>query len=185
VVCGIEQTSCRVWTDAGTMSHAQSTPCTTARGFDADRWLPALAQAGSASGNPSAQDRAFIALLNAYRPHAGLMRLHSLAAIGRIRSEGQDCEVEDLVDTGQLFGFQWHDALWLPMFQFDMAGPTVAAGPQRIVAELGRSFDGWALASWFVQPNSWLTSHSPIECLNSRLPDVLAAARADRFVSTC
>ena len=90
----------------------------------------------------------------------------------------------DLVDAGGLFGFQWYDALWRPMFQFERQGPTVAAGPQRVVAELGSSFDGWALASWFVQPNSWLANHSPIECLGSRLPDVLEAARADRFVAT-
>jgi hypothetical protein len=132
----------------------------------------------------STQDCAFTALLNAYRPHAGLMRLHRLSASARIRSEGQHGDVEELVDAGELFGFQWHDALWIPMFQFDTPGPTVAAGPQRVVAELGRSFDGWALACWFIQPNSWLASHSPIECLGSRLPHVLEAARADRFVMT-
>lgn len=70
------------------------------------------------------------------------------------------------------------------MFQLTLPGPTVAAGPQRVVAELGRNFDGWALAGWFVQPNAWLANQSPIECLGSRLPDVLEAARADRFVTT-
>ena len=70
------------------------------------------------------------------------------------------------------------------MFQFAMPGPTVVTEPQRVVAELGRSFDGWALASWFVEPNAWLARHSPIDCLRSHLPDVLAAARADRYVTT-
>jgi hypothetical protein len=50
------------------------------------------------------------------------------------------------------------------------------------VAELGRSFDGWALANWFVLPNSCLSGRSSIDCLSSDLPDVLAAAREDRFV---
>lgn len=70
------------------------------------------------------------------------------------------------------------------MFQFAMPGPTVAVGPQRVVAELGRGFDGWALASWFVEPNAWLASHSPIEYPGLHLPAVIEAARADRFVTT-
>jgi hypothetical protein len=138
----------------------------------------------SAAGNPTLQDCAFIALQNAYRPHAGLMRLHAPVTGGHIRTESQDGEVADHLEAGELFGFPWYDALWIPMFQFDVPGTTVAPGPQRVVAELGGSFDGWALASWFVQPNSWLASHSPIEWLGSHLPDVLAAARADRFVAT-
>ena len=156
-------------------------PCTAAQRWDL---APAQAQAEPASGNPSAQDYAFIALQNAYRPHAGLVRLHRLPPDGRIRSDRVECGVEDLVDAGALFGFQWHNALWIPMFQVDMPGPTVATGPQRVVAELGRGFDGWALASWFVQPNTWLANHSPIAWMGSRLPEVLEAARADRFVST-
>ncbi len=70
------------------------------------------------------------------------------------------------------------------MFQFALPGPTVAAGPQSVVAELGRNFDGWALAGWFVQPHAGLANQSPIACLGSRLPDVLEAARADRLVTT-
>jgi hypothetical protein len=137
-----------------------------------------------ANGNPSAQDCAFIALQNAYRPYAGLIRLHALAAPGHVRSVAQARDVQELVDAGELFAFPWHDALWIPMFQLRLPGPAVAAAPQRVVAELGRGFDGWAVASWFVQPNTWLASHSPIECLGTRLPDVLDAARADRFLTT-
>jgi hypothetical protein len=123
-------------------------------------------------------------LQNAYRAHGGVSRLRSLS-LGRFaRSEGNAGDVEGLVAAGELFGFHWYDALWIPRFQFAMPGPTVAVGPQRVVAELGRGFDGWALARWFVQPNAWLASHRPIECLRWHLADVLEAARADRFVNT-
>jgi hypothetical protein len=135
-------------------------------------------------GNHSTQDLVFIDLLVAYRPHGGISRLLSLAGSGRIQSEGQGSDIEDVVDAGKLFGFRWHHDFWLPMFQFDMPRMTVATGPQRAVAELGRSFDGWALASWFVQPNNCLAGRSPIECLSSNLPDVLEAAREDRFVAS-
>jgi len=166
------------------MSHARPTLFTTALERCAVDWAPAVASAASASDNTSAQDRAFIALQNAYRAHGGLSRLRSLSVGAFAGSEGTGCDVEDLVAAGELFSFQWYHAMWIPMFQFDMPGPTVAVGPQRVVAELGRGFDGWPLASWFVEPNAWLGSQSPIECLALRLPDVLEAARADRFVTT-
>jgi hypothetical protein len=137
----------------------------------------------SGDGYASAQDRAFIALLIAYRPHGGIARLHSLVGGRRIPIDGQEVAIEVLVALGKLFGFQWHDEVWIPMFQFNMPGLTVASGPQRIAKELGRSFYGWALTSWFVRPNSCLAGRTPIDCLNRRLEDVLEAARADRVVS--
>ena len=166
------------------MSHAQPTPSTTALDLCAGDWAPAVARAASAPGCTTPQDRAFIALQNAYRAHGGLSRLHSLDAAVGVGPELQRWDVEDLFAAGELFGFQWYGAMWIPMFQFALPGPTVAVGPQSVVAELGRNFDGWALAGWFVQPNAWLANQSPIECLGSRLPDVLEAARADRFVTT-
>jgi hypothetical protein len=148
------------------MIDTQPTPCTMA------------------PGNPSAQDRDFIALLNAYRPHAGLMRMQRSGVGPCLGSRGRMHQIEDLLDHGGLFGFHWHNALWIPMFQLDSSGLQIAPGPQRVVAELSQSFDGWRLASWFVQPNSWLASRTPIDCLGSCLKEVLDAARADYFVAT-
>lgn len=91
--------------------------------------------------------------------------------------------MEDLVDAGQLFGFAWNDTLWIPLFQLDMPGPTVATGPLAVRAAWGRQRDGWALASWFVQPHARLANRSPIECLGTHLPDVLEAAHADRWTT--
>jgi hypothetical protein len=74
------------------------------------------------------------------------------------------------------------------MFQFDSPGLTISTGPHCAVANLGPGFDGWALARWFIDPNPWLKDHSAIEidhtsmeCLGSRLVDVLHAARAHYF----
>jgi hypothetical protein len=159
------------------------TPSAFTRGAKAPRVgaggrFPVLEKSGFESGNPSTQDRAFIAMLDAYRPYGGLSRLHGLTAGGRVESDGRESVVGKLVDEGALFGFHWHDDVWIPMFQLDMPGSKVAPGPQRVAAELGRGFDGWGIASWFVQPNARLESHSPIECLSSRLHGVLEAARA-------
>jgi hypothetical protein len=93
---------------------------------------------------------------------------------------GQDSLVEDLVFCGEVFAFPWQDAMWIPMFQFDMSGLAVESGPQSVASTLGLGFNGWAIASWFVEPCSWLGDHRPIECLGSRLSEVLYAARANR-----
>jgi hypothetical protein len=132
---------------------------------------------------PSAQDRAFIELQCAYRPHGGISRLQGLASIGPVRSDGREVDADGLVAEGRLFGFEWHHALWIPLFQIDQPGPAVAAAPQRVIAEFCGALDGWALASWFVQTNASLEDHCPIEWLRTRLPDVLEAARLDRFVA--
>jgi hypothetical protein len=107
---------------------------------------------------------------------------------GLARCDGQEVPVDDLICTGKLFGLWWHENLWIPMFQFELLGLIVAVGPQRVIANLGPGLDGWEIASWFVEPHSWLTENtpegrniSPIQCLGSRYPDVLDAARAYHF----
>ncbi len=113
------------------------------------------------------------------------MRLKGLDETGHGgRPERRDGDVEYLVRGGAVFGFPWFDAVWVPLFQFALPGHAIAEGPRRVAAEFGPAFDGWSLASWFVSPNSGLANHSPIDCLGTRLPDVMQAARADRFAMT-
>jgi hypothetical protein len=130
------------------------------------------------------QDRLFIALMAAYRPHRGISRLHWLSGGGRVRVDGLDTDIGALVSERRMLAFPWDDEVWVPMFQFDVSGPVVSEGPRRVVAEWSGALDGWALADWFVRPNSWLGQHKPIELIDSGLPDVLEAVRADRFVAT-
>jgi hypothetical protein len=139
--------------------------------------------AQSATVVASPVDRAFIGLQNAYRPHGGLSRLSSLAAAARrVRGDVPDRDVAAHVASGEVFAFEWYGNLWLPLFQFDAGGSMVAAGPQRVVQELGRGFDAWALAGWFARANTSLAGRSPVQCLTSALPAVLLAAREDRFL---
>jgi hypothetical protein len=167
------------------MNHLHATPRPRTLCVDEGGGAPELAPARAPVGNASLQDCAFIDLQNAYRPHGGLLRVPNVTDAEHIHCAGQACDVQGRVMAGELFGFRWYNALWIPMFQFNLPGRTAATEPQRVVAELSPSFDSWALASWFVRPNLWLANHRPIECLGARLPDVLAAARADRFVATC
>ncbi|PTT81545.1 hypothetical protein DBR42_17985 [Pelomonas sp. HMWF004] len=175
---GSEQTNQVVAADAGGMTYA--TPHVQPPSRHGVMTPPG--QAASAADSPSARDCAFIGLQNAYRPHGGLSRLNGLAARRHARPEAQDRDVVGLVEAGSVFGFQWHADFWVPLFQFDFSGTQVAAAPQRVVAELGETVDGWALATWFVEPSCSLDGRSPIECLDLHLPDVLEAARAARFM---
>lgn len=143
------------------------------------RFVPATTRAGLAFDLPTPRDCDFIDLLNAYRPHGGLTRLSTLPEKKRIHCNGRDWRFDDLVFQEEVFAFAWQDAIWLPMFQFNVDGLAVGSAAQSVVSRLGFGSNGWAIASWFVAPNGWLENHQPVECLNSRLSDVLYAARAD------
>ena len=93
------------------VSHAEPTPRATALDLCAFDWAPAVARASSASDNTSAQDRAFIALQNAYRAHGGLSCLRSLSVWRCALSEGSGRDVEDLIAAGELFSFHWYHAM--------------------------------------------------------------------------
>ena len=86
------------------------------------------------------------------------------------------------ISSGAVFGFTWREVFWIPMFQFELRDLSINAAPQAVVAELAGSYTGWSLASWFSAPNSWLQDCRPVDLLNTDLPAVLGAARADRFV---
>jgi hypothetical protein len=164
-----------------TMSHTEQANCSHLLSICAQSVVPADTKVEFAPSNPLDQVFDFIDLLDAYRPYGGLSRMQGLLAGGRVRCDGQDRLVKDLVDSGELIAFSWHDAVWMPMFQFDMLGLGVEPKPHAIVTTFGFGYDGWAVASWFVQPNPWLESQFPIECLGSRLSDVMYAARSHHF----
>lgn len=131
-------------------------------------------------------DRDFVSMLAAYRPTGGIARTSEL---NRLLNQhrpgyGPSVSVRGLIDSGQVFGFEWRHTFWLPLFQFDLHRMSVKLTPRQVVAELASDFDGWALAVWFAQPNSWLHQRRPVDLLDWDLKRVLEAARTDRFIAT-
>jgi hypothetical protein len=110
-------------------------------------------------------------------------RQRGAVCAGEGPSRSPDTAAAPLLAAGHVFGYHWHDALWVPLFQIDATTLGAAAGPQHVVTELGPGFDGWSLAQWFVRPNSSLDGRLPLDCMSASLPDVLAAAREDRYVA--
>ena len=127
-------------------------------------------------------DTGFIALQAALRASGGLMRSNPLAALLARQPGGSSLDLARAIAAGQVFSFYWHDSAWVPMFQFDR--DTLAQRPAagQVLAELVGALDGWDLAGWFARPNGWLAQQRPLDLLDRALPEVLHAARADRFL---
>ncbi|MGE0347942.1 hypothetical protein [Hydrogenophaga sp.] len=71
----------------------------------------------------------------------------------------------------------------LPLFQFDLPRAAVHPGMRLLLAELRGVLDDVELALWFVTPNEWLGGARPALAMQTMLPAVRDAARADRFVA--
>ena len=125
----------------------------------------------------------FFAVQEALRGKGGLARADDLARLL------EDCRHVDFIGlaklmvSGAIFSFEWGGSHWIPMFQFNLADLTVKPAARSVLAELNTTFDGWSLAEWFTQPNDWLAGRPPIDVIDSDLPVVLDAARADRFIA--
>ena len=83
-----------------------------------------------------------------------------------------------LIYTGQAFGFEWRDSLWIPMFQFDANDLALKASAQSVRAELPSSWSGWNVATWFAAPNARLDGRSPADRLDSDLETLVVVARS-------
>ena len=73
--------------------------------------------------------------------------------------------------------------VWLPLFQFDLDIGSLRTEASQALGTLTPAFDAWEIATWFVEPNSWLGGDAPICVLFHDATSVLQAARADRFVA--
>jgi hypothetical protein len=149
------------------------------------RWARSSAIPQAAQEPPECfhDEREFAALRVAYRATGGVACGDDLARLLEDQRCGDFVSLARLIASRDIFGFVWQHAFWVPMFQFDLRDLTIKSGPRRVLAELAAEFDGWALADWFVRASSWLNGQRPVDLLDSDLPSVLKAARADRFIA--
>ncbi len=127
---------------------------------------------------------AFAAMRAVYHRKGGLARGDDLARLLEDRARGDFVSLARLIVAGEVFGFEWRHGFWIPLFQFDLEDLSIRPGLRQVLAELASEFDGWRLTAWFVEPNAWLGGALPIDLMDSNLPEVVQAARADRFVAT-
>lgn len=128
-------------------------------------------------------DRDFVAMRAAYRATGGIARGDDLAQLLEDLGRGDVASLARLIAAGDVFGFDWHRSFWVPMFQFELRDLSVKPAARQVLAELAPVFDGWTIAVWFAQANSWLNEYRPVDLLDTHFPGVLKAARADRLIA--
>jgi hypothetical protein len=156
-----------------------------------DRWIPArttrpLPDAGDplddgfdAGFGDRPGERGVKALRAAYRASGGVARGDDLARLLDDRPPPDPTRFDGLVGDGAVFGFDWRGALWVPMFQFELADLSVRPQPLQVRAELALRFDAWQIAVWFARRNPGLGSLRPVDLVNDHLARVLTVARID------
>jgi hypothetical protein len=128
-------------------------------------------------------DRAFVALLNAYRGSGGLASAEELLTLFRHRGGPDVAVLARWIVARQVMSFAWQARTWLPLFQFDLRDMTPKGELRQIFAELNAVCDECELASWFAMPNLSLDGRSPVQAVGADFCAVLRAARIDRFVA--
>ena len=135
-------------------------------------------------------DQQFVAMLDAYRGSGGLCRAQELRALmaGSINVGGLgDGVLDGWIRRREVICFQWQANQWLPWFQFNRPGktwqPQLRPHLQPVLSELNTVYDPWEMACWFTRPNPWLADRMPVDALTGNLPEVLDAARAERFIA--
>jgi hypothetical protein len=88
------------------------------------------------------------------------------------------------INNRQVISFEWQAKRWLPLFQFNPVGLSLRTGLKDVLIELLGLCDDWEVATWFARPNPWLAECAPADMLAVAVPQVLNAARAERFVVT-
>jgi hypothetical protein len=126
-------------------------------------------------GQPSSDG--FTELLGAYKTVGGTARGEDVACLLKEHLRGDYVSLARLLVAGAVFGFDWRDTLWIPMFQFEPQDLELKRGPRQVLARLSGELDGWALAAWFTQANDGLDGRRPVDVLDADLPAVLRAAR--------
>lgn len=120
----------------------------------------------------------FIALLEAFRATGGTAPGEVLGRLLEDHCAGSAVSLAKLVHTGQVFGLEWRNSLWIPMFQFDPDDLSLRASAQQVRALLPQLWSGWCLAAWFARANRLLGGASPVDRLDADLSAVIDAAMA-------
>lgn len=125
----------------------------------------------------------FAALASAYQSSGGIFRAEDLVRLAALGDGKDRAELIGSITSGQILSFQWRQSYWVPIFQFEIGGTVQKNSARQVILELADTFDDWEKVVWFVQPNVWLEGAKPLELMERQLPEVMHAARADRFVA--
>ena len=121
--------------------------------------------------------RGFIALLQAFRASGGTAPGDVVSRLLAEQQAARSDSLATLIETSQVFGFEWRGGLWIPMLQFHADDLSLHAGVQDVRAELPDAWSGWAVAAWFATPQAQLHGQSPADAWATQTGRVVQAAR--------
>ena len=127
-------------------------------------------------------DRAFLALVESFRRHDGLVGGDAIAERLCRQGSGDLSALARRIVAREVICFEWRGEQWLPLIQFDLADMSLRPALAQAATELAAVFDGWALCRWLVSANSALGHRTPLDMLDADAAAVLRAARIERFV---
>ena len=126
--------------------------------------------------------QSFDNLICGFKTSGGTARGDDLALLLEDRKKVNFVTLARQLVSREIFSFEFQSHFWIPMLQFELTDMSVKQEFSRIVSELAAKLDSWTLARWFTEPNAWLGDKRPADIMEHQFSDVLAAARADRFV---
>ena len=125
----------------------------------------------------------FDILSDAFKISGGMATADDFALQLEKQRKGNFVSLAKRLVSRDIFSFEFQDQFWIPMFQFHKADLSGRKDVSRVVDELAAVLDNQMLAAWFTEPNEWLQCRRPVDLMEDCFSDVLAAARADRFVA--
>ena len=131
-------------------------------------------------------DRQFVAMLDGYRSSGGLGCARELQEALTRKNGSSKSSVALLngwIARREVICFEWQGSTWFPWFQFDATNMSLRPQLDAVLQELNTVYDPWEVGCWFARPNPWLADRAPVDALMHCLPEVLHAARAERFIA--
>ena len=119
----------------------------------------------------------------AFQRSGGLVCGNEVAGMVQAHWDQAVSTVARWIVSRRVLSFVWQSQTLLPLFQFERPAMLLRPGMREVLAELNGVLDDWELARWFAEPNGWLDDEAPADLLARRPAEVLAAARADRFIT--
>ncbi len=132
---------------------------------------------------PSCDERQFQRMHEAYLRTGGLASGDSLAYRLRERCDQPISMLARWVVSRSVVAFEWRSALRIPLFQFSDDITVLQPAVTAVMKELADALTDWEIADWFATPNAWLLDQRPCEAIRQDPGEVIAAARAARFVT--
>ncbi len=123
---------------------------------------------------PNGKD--FVVLLEAFRATGGTAPGEFLSRLLEELNISNDVSLDNHIQMGNIFGFEWRGRIWIPMFQFDTEDLSLKVEAQLVRSALPASWGGWVLASWFAAPQPSLNNHCPADMLDIDFDAVMRAA---------